>query len=289
MKIICVWILDLLSNFRLHIAVISILLIVLSGILLSNAILMFVFLTTFLYALFPLSSWINKPKHCNSQKGKTFDVCSFNVQWNANEHVKSLKYIEESKADILVLQEVTEALRKEINEYLTSFPHQVGEGHSHVMVLSKHKLEFVNYLAWPGKFQNRAMHVKCNINDLKVNILAIHLQVTRSWKEIELREKQIDMLKASLANIDGPVIVAGDFNSGIGSTVLRKIEKETNLRSLGSLLDYLRTWPANYGLLAIQLDHCYVKHSLVVSNIVMGPKLDSDHMPIMAKIKCSSD
>ena len=285
MKIFCVWMYDLLSNFRIHIATISTVLILLNVVFLSNAMLMILLLVLLMIVIFPIASWSNKSNFNNVyEDDEQIFVASFNVQWNSNKHENSLKYIDQSKADILVLQEVTEEMRQQINEYQTSFPYQLGEGHSHVMVLAKHKLEFVNYLIWPGKFQNRAMHAVCYLKGIKVNILAIHLQVTRTWKEIVLRDEQIETLTMTLASVHGPALVIGDFNSGIGSTVLRKIEKNTSLRSVGSLLNYLRSWPAGYGRLAIQLDHCYVNTMLAVTELKIGPRLDSDHRPIEAKI-----
>jgi endonuclease/exonuclease/phosphatase (EEP) superfamily protein YafD len=285
MKIFCVWTLDLLSNFRTHVATISIVLILLNVVFLSNVMLTIILLMLLMVVIFPIASWSNKSNLNNvCEDNEPIFVASFNVQWNSNKHESSLKYIHQCKADILVLQEVTEEMRKVINEYQTSFPYQLGEGHSHVMILAKHKLEFVNYLSWPGKFQHRAIHAVCYLKGIKINVLAIHLQVTRTWKEIVIRDEQIETLTTTLAGVNAPALVVGDFNSGVGSTVLRKIERNTSLRSVGSLLNYLSTWPAGYGQLAIQLDHCYVNMPLAVANIKIGPRLDSDHRPIEAKI-----
>ena len=257
MKDFCVWVQDTLSNFRAHIAIFSLLLVLLCVIFFSNS----------------------------ARTGQqSFVVSSFNIQWNGENHENSLRYIKESKADILVLQEVTEALRSEINEYRSTFPHQLGSGHSHVMVLSKHELEFVSYLPWPGKFQNRAMHVKCNINGRCINIIGIHLQVTRTWNEIGIRDQQIATLIASVSKLTDPVAVVGDFNASVGSSVLRRIQHKTGLQSNTSLCKYLGTWPANSGLLAIQLDHCLVKAPLAVTDMALGPRLDSDHKPVTADI-----
>ena len=280
MKLIIYWLLDLLSNFRLHIAVLSLIGILLFAVVIDSALIAALFSIPFLFASLPVNSWWKCDNRAKNNFDEAYEVGSFNIEWNASEHTQSLEYIKNSQANILVLQEVTEPLKENISQYSEMFPYQLGEGHSHVMVLSKNELELIEYLPWPGKFQQRAMHVVCKLNSKPLHILAIHLQVTRSWREVALRNQQIDTLIEKLNEIKQPVLVVGDFNAGTGSNVLRQFENRSSMCSHENLFNYKRTWPSRAGILGLQLDHFYCDTQIIMSEPMIGPVLDSDHRPI---------
>ena len=280
------WFFDLLSNFRPHLLIASLVILVASYFLSAPAILYLFVSTIFLYAIVPVSSWrLNSGKLIEDSSTQLI-ATSFNIQWNTDKHDRSLKFIQQCTADIIALQEVTTKTKQFIEGLKNQFPYQLGEGHSHVMLISKYKLRLINYLEWPGKFNHRAIHAICNIDGHNVHIIAIHLQVTRSWREIKLRDQQVNALCSTVANISEPLIVMGDFNAAIGSRVLRVIEKCCGvIVGHSSLLNYLPTWPAGTGIMGLQLDHFLTNDNLRVVKINRGPKLDSDHRPITAQIK----
>ena len=285
MRLIIIWLFDLASNFRLHIAALSLTALVLEIIFIDIWVLKLLILFALLFSIFPLSSWIKSHEGILGTSGSMYKVESFNIEWNATEHENSLQYIKNSDADILVLQEVTQELKHKISDYSEKYPYQLGEGHSHVMVLSKFNLQLVEYLPWPGKYHKRAMHVICQLPEQVLHIIAIHLQVTRNWREIQIRNHQIDTLSDYVNNIKQALMVVGDFNAGTGSNVLRQIENTTALTSNESLLTYKRTWPAKAGICGIQLDHFYVNNKLTIDASSLGPILDSDHRPISTNLR----
>lgn len=282
MKLVISWLLDLTSNFRLHIAVLSFCIMVLTYFA-SSKVLAAIFLFPFLYALFPLRSWLTSYNITQDNAEFAYQVASFNLEWNASEYLQSLDYIKNSPADIVVLQEVVAAHKSHIAEYSDYFCFQLGDGHSHVMVLSKHEAELIEVLPWPGKYQQRALHVLCKLDGKPLHIFAIHIQVTRSWHEIDLRNQQIDTLVTEVNKLDQPVLIVGDFNAGTGSNVLRQIEKRANLNSADSLTKHKSTWPSKLGVLGVQLDHIYCNQHIIMSKLHVGPVLDSDHRPISSK------
>ena len=280
--IIIAWIHELTSSFRLHAAIIFSFALVLNYLFLKSDIVYVACIIILLLIFLPSLKQPGKMKQVKS--GNSLKMTSFNLQWNINSHDRSLQFIKNEEADIIVLQEVTSSSQKIIETFTEKFPYQYGEGHSHVMLLSKHKLNFVGYLPWPGKFQQRALHVTTTLNNQSVHIIALHMQVTRSWKELALRNNQIDCLTETLASISGPVIVIGDFNAGIGASSLNKIKTRSNLLGYGNFWHYHPTWPSSLGLLGIQLDHILTRGGFAVKSVRAGPKLESDHRPICAEL-----
>lgn len=283
LKLQWTWLIDLASNFRRHLLIISIVIFSI-GILSTQILLILTSLITLIFSAVPLTSWQKKRNSPSTDNSRQLVVTSFNIQWNADNHVRSLMYIEQCQADVIVLQEVTLETSIIINNFRDRFPYQYGEGHSHVMVISRYKLQFIEYIKWPGKFAKRALHVTCSIHGRLIHLFAVHLQVTRIWHEVAIRNQQIASLSNSIKNCNDAVMVVGDFNAAPGSRVLNTIEKEIGLKISSTLLSYRPTWPAKAGILGIQLDHFFVSSNLHVLSQQPGPCLDSDHRPITATV-----
>ena len=284
LKLQWTWLIDLASNFRKHLLIVGIAILA-TGIIFSMQIfLILVSLIALFFAVLPLTSWLAERKLLFVDPSKRFVITSFNIQWDIDNHACSLAFIERCQSDVIVLQEVTAETKIVINSFRDHFLYQYGEGHSHVMIISRHELQFIEYVKWPGKFAERALHVTCRIQDCLIHLFAIHLQVTRSWNEIELRDYQINLLLDSIKNCKEAVMVIGDFNAATGSRALRTIETKLDLKTSSTLWNYQPTWPTKAGLLGIQLDHFFVSSDLAVLNQQLGPKLDSDHRPVTAVV-----
>lgn len=283
LKLQWIWLIDIASNFRRHLLIVGIIILTI-GIALSIYIFTIVAFIILIFAALPFKSWFAKERLLSVCTSKHFVITSFNFQWDLDDHACSLAFIGKCKSDVVVLQEITAETKSVINSFKDHFPYQYGDGHSHVMVISRHELQLIEYIKWPGKFSERALHVTCNIQNHLIHLFAIHLQATRSWHEIELRNHQINLLLESTKNYKEAVMVIGDFNASTGSRVLRTIETKLNLKTSSTLLNYGPTWPAKAGLLGIKLDHFFVSNDLTVLRQQIGPKLDSDHRPVTAVV-----
>ena len=81
--------------------------------------------------------------------------------------------------------------------------------------------------------------------------------------------------------ITGPVILAGDLNTTLWSHHLQPLKKAGYHRA-GSL-PFVRTWPGNGWLFAMQLDHLLVRDAVTTGFRVL-PDIGSDHYPIQVQI-----
>lgn len=279
-----IWIIDLASNFRRHLLIAGIVILTMGIALSMHTSIIIAALIILIFAAFPLTSWLEERRLFSAYTSKHFVVTSFNMQWDLDDHTCSLAFIRQCQSDIVVLQEVTAETRTVINSFKDRFPYQYGDGHSHVMIISRYELQLIEYIKWPGKFTDRALHVTCSIQNCLIHLFAINLQVTRSWHETDLRDYQINLLSESTKNYKEAVMVIGDFNAATGSRTLRTIETKLNLKTSGTLLNYRPTWPAKAGLLGIKLDHFFTSGDLTVLSQQPGPKLESDHRPVTAVV-----
>ena len=277
------WFLDMASNFRIPLLIIS--LFFWLGYFVTFSILASVFLCMALlcslFALLPLSSWVGSvPKIDNA----SLEITTFNIQWNIDQHKACLDFIRKLSSDIVILQEVTEATRTEINTWRDEFPYQFGDGHSHTMVIAKRPILEKKYLSWPGKFDNRAIHFSVQEQEQELHIIGIHLQVTRSSQELTPREEQIStLITCSRELVNKPLMIVGDFNAATGSRVLNRILRECELQVVNSLLRYQPTWPSKLKQFGIQIDQFLVSRHFYLEQIKLGPMTESDHRPLTAR------
>ena len=138
LKLQWIWLIDLASNFRRHLLVVGMAILAI-GIALSMQIyLILASLITLMFAVLPLTSWLEKRTLLSADISRKFVITSFNIQWTTDNHARSLAFIEQCQADVMVLQEVTAETRIIINIFRDRFPYQYDEGHNHVMIISSY-------------------------------------------------------------------------------------------------------------------------------------------------------
>ncbi|MEZ5670169.1 MAG: endonuclease/exonuclease/phosphatase family protein [Alphaproteobacteria bacterium] len=92
--------------------------------------------------------------------------------------------------------------------------------------------------------------------------------------------RDVDSLIAAMAGLDGPLVVAGDFNATPWSRSMRTIRESTGLCGAAG---YRPTWPVWLGALGLPIDHILVSPDLAVTAETLPPA-GSDHLPIRAVV-----
>lgn len=101
------------------------------------------------------------------------------------------------------------------------------------------------------------------------------------------KETEWDELVQAIQGIEGPVVLAGDFNSTSWSYAMKKFEREARLTrySRGLLtypkLFYIRGWRELPAIFPI--DHFMASENVHVGEVKTGAQTGSDHLPILAQ------
>lgn len=106
-------------------------------------------------------------------------------------------------------------------------------------------------------------------------IVSLHLH----WPFPYGQAAQVERLLPHLTALDGPVVVAGDFNMVPWSHVLSSIEEATNTQRAGHLL---YTFPMKREWISLPIDHVLVPGSFA-TEIFRRPLLGSDHSGVLAR------
>jgi endonuclease/exonuclease/phosphatase (EEP) superfamily protein YafD len=103
------------------------------------------------------------------------------------------------------------------------------------------------------------------------------------------RDLQLDDLASLLEGADGPLIVAGDFNTTPWSPHFQDLVATAGLRNAANGHGYLATWPTAFWPARIPIDHVLVGGRVAVTHVARGQSIGSDHYPIVADLRLISE
>ena len=133
---------------------------------------------------------------------------------------------------------------------------------------------------------NRTGHILARVTapgDKLFSVLTTHMD----WPlPADRQAEQLASLSTVLAGVEGPLIVAGDFNSTPWSYALRRfvagnglVRQTVNLLTYPLRFYYLGAWRDTIPFLP--LDQVMTRNGIVVHDVHAGMRTDSDHLPVV--------
>ncbi|MEO9896360.1 MAG: endonuclease/exonuclease/phosphatase family protein [Paracoccaceae bacterium] len=203
--------------------------------------------------------------------GNDLRVYSKNL-WFANSEIPALvSDIEASRADAVMLQEVSDQNRVILDLLKQSFPHQQFcrfSNWSGIALLSRHPFESAPHCSnW------RALAVApVRVENERVWLVSAH--IPWPWPhDSSSNETEVERM---LAELDGPVVIAGDFNIMPWSGRVGRIASITNTQLAGPVRPTLKLRH-----LPLPLDFVLAPEG---GSTELRPLLGSDHAGILAKL-----
>lgn len=217
-------------------------------------------------------------------------VYSANLFYLNNDTARIRRSIESADADIVVLIELAGDPVLKIDQLLAGYPHRVASmrldqtrGPSRSLIASRWPLTAA--ADPPGGLHAVAATVRTPLGP--VNLVAVHLTrpwpFQHSWGQIS----QTMALDAMVENLDGPLVVAGDFNSVSSARIGKQVQRDIGLRPAPG---FPGTWPADLpSALGITIDHVYASPDLAFVSRRLGRPNGSDHHPVVTEITRAAD
>ncbi|MBX9667230.1 MAG: endonuclease/exonuclease/phosphatase family protein [Candidatus Obscuribacterales bacterium] len=222
-------------------------------------------------------------------------VMTINVNSRNANFQNVAKVLEESKADVICLQELHPQMSEYLAANLKTYPHQFvvpridnfGTG-----IYSKHPLKDKSSIPIPKRMlpnesfggpapQVDILKAVATINGKDITFLDVHpippmAEDLSTWRNDGLA-KIAELSKA----VDGSVIVAGDLNCTRFSPYFGKLLEGGALHDSEEGFGLQPTWPCQIPILSMPIDHVLYKGLLTVSSRVLGPVTGSDHRPVV--------
>jgi len=278
------WSFDLLANFRIHIIMISAILLPVWSYYRKKG------LSALLLALLCLNVWAVLSMHTGTErisKDTTPDVVilTHNLDANNREFSSAIQFFESHAADIIVLQEYTYEWHKRLKSLERVFPHVIAEprdGFFGIALFSRVPLEEPRILQFP-ETNIPFIQTRARIAGQDIIVLGIHLDWPLFPSTFDARNRQIQYLVSRLRQRDAEVLVCGDWNLSPWSGQYREVlEILPNGGDIGTRMK--PTWPSVLGWAGIPIDYCLMSEKLSVVRKEVVNLTVSDHRAVSFSI-----
>jgi endonuclease/exonuclease/phosphatase (EEP) superfamily protein YafD len=208
-------------------------------------------------------------------------LVTFNVGFD-NDRIDSVhKFLIETHADIVVLQECTLEHMRRLHKGLDArYPYRVGE--ISIAIFSRYPIKTdgrIDRIGYPDPILFLARWVEVDVNGKPIEVVGTHL--VRPFHPA-LQKHDLTALSHFVRNRELPIIVAGDFNLTPWTYQLNRFVRSTKL---GRFNTFHHTWPMPVPFVAIS--NVFASREFVKIATFRGPSLGSDHWPIIVDIALS--
>ena len=190
-------------------------------------------------------------------------LLSFNLLNPNTRGAEIADFLTGSDADVVFLMEAT-PIDSHLAQLATRFPYRAGcedVPTCDLVMLSRTPLEGVRMQSMSSVWSNRLMTATTVVGGQRINLAAVHM--VKPYFD-EFAEEETLTLKETIADMEGPVVVAGDFNAAAWSGNIDWLVREAGLAP-GPF--YPATWPVRFGPLGVPIDNVFVRGPLVIRSI----------------------
>jgi endonuclease/exonuclease/phosphatase (EEP) superfamily protein YafD len=280
------WPFDLFAHFRVQYAALFVLLALLL-LVLRRWIFALVALAGLGVSAVPMISYLPDARDgtaAAATDASAFRVLSYNVWFRNPDMATTAAYIEQSRADAVVLLELTPPQAERLRPLLPSYPH---------FHIEPSRMGAAVFTKWPvlaaesvplAKDGAIAARVQIDWRGTPVTVLGVHLNWPLGPRNSRFRNEELAGVVAFSKAQREPLIVAGDFNLTPWSEYFSDALEESGLHDSARGFGLARSWPAQFAPLGIRIDHCLVSREWESVRVDIGPALGSDHLPVIADL-----
>lgn len=211
-------------------------------------------------------------------------LVTFNL-WNGNRHMDEVaRFLADTDADVVVLQEAPREHAAALRQALQS-RYRFAVGDAGIVMLSKYPILTEGRIDRPGYPPWISLMLRCaklDVNGTSFELAGAHL--TRPFYP-ELQQQDIAALISFAGSQSLPLIMAGDFNMSPWTEKLQRFERSTGLARFNT---FHFTWPMKRGDVPLSafvaIDNVFASRSFAKISVTGGPRLGSDHRPIIADL-----
>lgn len=281
------WRADLFSHFVPHYAVLGLLAAI--GLLaLGRRQWAFIAVVVFVFQVYQLTPLWHRSHHGKARGGEKITIVQFNGKFNHShpENVVDWIIFNKTRADVVVLLEVSERWRRALKRLEKHYPHHAVElrenpfGIGVFTDLPRASLTLKHIGA--RKLPAAVLRAVTREKKIPLVLYAAHPTPPISKGLSEARNKDLLTLAGMIASESRQnKILLGDLNTTRWSPWFKLFAATSGLHDAQEGFGFQPTWPA-FGLarfFGVPIDHTLVSRSVRVVERTVGPDLKSDHLP----------
>lgn len=277
------WFCELFSHFRVQYlaGLLGVSILLLIGKHKKTALLCFVFALVNLYCVLPLFRFKTVLPPLDYPYGP-YRAMLVNVHSEMGDPNLVMDAICEQKPDFVVLEEVTESWMQALSGLTNPLPYVVTsprEDNFGIAFLSQHPLLSQSVL-FLGKAEVPSILVSVKIDGGVIEILATHPLPPVGSEYASLRNEQLDKIVDCIKG-RSPFLLLGDLNMTPWSPYFQRFITQSGLHNSAKGFGFQPSWPVQLPFLGIPIDHCLHSAEIGIANRKIGPRIGSDHYPLI--------
>jgi endonuclease/exonuclease/phosphatase (EEP) superfamily protein YafD len=221
------------------------------------------------------------------QAGARLRLAAINVHTSNHRSDLVLEFLRSVDADAILLMEVNERWMDALSPLKATYPHLIAEPREDnfgIALFSRLPLTNSSVIE-PGSVQVPSIATDMTVGAHSVHLLCTHPLPPGSSEYARLRNEQLQQIAGYVRRRNSPVIVLGDLNVTPWSPYFSGLLRDSGLKNTSQGRGLFESWPAWLPLGRIPLDHCLVSRSIQVINKQLGPRVGSDHLPVVIELQ----
>jgi endonuclease/exonuclease/phosphatase (EEP) superfamily protein YafD len=212
-------------------------------------------------------------------------LVTFNTRFGDPESIA--RFLLDQDADIVVLQEIAPRQATALAALLRErYPHSHACRPQHrcaAAIFAKQAWVAAGQDEWTKDSPETIWAQFDDAETGKLRVIGVHLALPL---RPDTQTRHVERLIARRASVAGPILIAGDFNMTPWSYRLQRLLASTGLRRHAT---FLRSWPTDRQFRlpapAFLIDHVLTTPDIASVSIRTGPKVGSDHLPVIARVR----
>jgi len=275
------WILDIFSHFRVQYAVLQAVcgLILLVGDQILAAGMAFSFMLINIAVIAPLYF----PSSRNDTNRKVYRMLLVNVLQSNNSYGLIKAIIKKDSPDFIVLVEPNQNWLDQLEDGLTDYPYRCSrtrEDSYGIALFSHVQLDHCDILKF-GDAGVPSVVATATLSGETITFIGTHPPPPKGAVNSRFRNRQLVEMAKFIRSLSGAAILCGDLNMSPWSVYFRSFLRESGLLDSGKGFGVQPTWPVDWPVMRVPIDHCFVSEGIRVIDRKIGPKVGSDHFPLL--------
>jgi endonuclease/exonuclease/phosphatase (EEP) superfamily protein YafD len=203
-----------------------------------------------------------------------------------NEFDPLLQLLDEEQPDLVFLQEFSPRWRTATAALNPTYPYQYARVRSDnfgIAMFSRVPIESMSHVDSPP-FGYPTLIATTRLNEMELTLVSSHPMIPVGRRNFAGRNEQIHSLTSLVNAAEGPVMLLGDLNATVWDRHYRQFESRTGLRNARRGFGILPTWPTFLPIAMIPIDHVLVSEEISVIEARTGPRIGSDHLPLIVTV-----
>lgn len=273
---------DSVSHFRIHLIVLLMVLVLLTG-LLGRRHLAIAGVIVVVLGLVSISPYLfSNQAHAKGDAYQQLKLMQLNLFFMNRRLDSVARLARDRDVDVITLQEVNNRTGRLLKMLQKDYPYQVRcsfQAVGGIAVLSRLPLAQGSSSGCLSKTGTAWLRIK--LGKQALTITSIHLHWPYPFSQYE----QVSNLKKQLPNIMQPMIIAGDFNAVPWSHAVDRLANASQTRvTQGLRFSFYLNISGKILPIGLPIDHVLVPNDFIVESVELGPKAGSDHYSVFASI-----